>query len=134
MNEIQKVADYLEKTGIFYMTTVNGMQPKCRPVGLFLLKDDVLYFGVGTFKEVYRQLVENPYVEICACQGSSWLRYYGKAVFEKDDVIAKIALEKNASLQSIYNEETGNILGMFHLEEATAEFRGVLDVKEKITF
>ena len=134
MTDMQKIEEYLKKSGIFYLATVNGTQPRIRPVSIVILKDEVLYFGVGTFKEVYQQLRENPYVEICACQGGNWLRCYGKAVFEQNDTIANIALNTYPQLQNIYNEKTGHTLGMFRLEDATVEFRGILDIKEKFTF
>lgn len=37
-------------------------------------------------------------------------------------------------LRDIYNEETGNTLGIFPLESATAEFRVMLDIQEKVVF
>ena len=133
MNQIQKVADFLETAGTFSLATVDGTLPKCRPISGLLLKDDVLYFCVGTFKEVYRQMQEKPYAEIFAYQGAAWLRYYGKAVFEQDDVIPNSMIE-TIGLGDIYNEETGHKLGAFHLEEATAEFREWMDTTEIITF
>lgn len=37
-------------------------------------------------------------------------------------------------LRDIYNEETGNTLGIFPLESATAEFRRMLDIQKKVVF
>ena len=50
----------------------------------------MIYFGVGAMKEVYRQMQENPYVEICGLMGKGKLffRYYGKAVFEKGNELS----------------------------------------------
>lgn len=133
MNKIQKVADFLETAGTFSLATVDSTLPKCRPMSGLYSKDDTLYFCVGTFKEAYRQMQENPYVEISVCQGMAWLRYYGKAVFEQDDVIPTIMID-TLGLGEIYNEETGHKLAAFHLEDATAEFRDLMDITEKITF
>ena len=83
--------------------------------------DGKVLFGVGDFKEVYRQMKANPKVEIVACkENGHWLRYTGKAVFETDPKYAESSLESMPHLRNIYNEETGNKLMMFHLEEATA--------------
>lgn len=84
---------------VFYLSTVSDSRPKCRPIGFHLLQDGNIYFGVGTFKDVYRQLEQNPYAEICAYQGGRFLRYYGKAVFEDNEAIAAGALEKSPGLQ-----------------------------------
>ena len=51
MTDIERVDAYLEKAGAFYLTTVDGDKPKCRPVGFHMVEGDKLYFGIGTFDE-----------------------------------------------------------------------------------
>lgn len=131
---IKKVEEFLKGSPVFYLTTIDGNKPKCRPLGLHLLLEDKLYFGVGTFKDVYAQMQVNPNVEICICKDSEFLRYYGKAVFETDDRIANIAIKFSPFLQKIYNESTGKKLAMFRLEEATAEFRSMTGIQEAYSF
>ncbi|WP_373825791.1 pyridoxamine 5'-phosphate oxidase family protein [Bacteroides heparinolyticus] len=83
---MSKIGDFLRETGVFFLATTDGNQPKIRPFGAFLEKDDKVIFGVGDFKNVYRQLVNNPLVEVVACKPDGhWLRYTGKAVFETDE-------------------------------------------------
>lgn len=134
MKDIEKVNDFLTQAGTFYLTTISGDKPKCRPVGFHMVNGDKLYFGVGDFKDVYQQMQENPNVEFCATIGKDFMRYYGRAVFETDDTIAENVLAKAPALRNIYNEETGYKLGIFHLEKATAEFRGMLRIKESMQF
>lgn len=119
---IEAVENFLRETPTFYLATISDNKPKCRPIGFHMLQDGKIYFGVGTFKDVYKQLEKDPYAEICACKGGKFLRYFGKVVFEDDGTIAKAVLEKSPGLKKIYNEATGHRLGIFHLEEATAEF------------
>lgn len=117
---MSKIKDFLAETGVFFMATVDGNQPKLRPLGAFLEEDGKLIFGVGDFKEVYRQMQANPLVEIAACKPDGhWLRYTGKAVFETDYKYAEQMI-RTAHLEAIYNEQTGNKLMTFHLEDATA--------------
>lgn len=133
MTDIERVNEYLTKAGTFYMSTIDGDKPKCRPISFHMLLDGKIYFGVGEFKAVYYQLQENPNVEMCACTGEKFLRYYGVATFDKEPEIAEKALEALPMLRQIYNEETGYTLGMFTIESATAEFRGMMGVEESIT-
>ena len=117
---MSKIKDFLQETGVFFLATVDGDQPKLRPLGAFLEKDGKLIFGVGDFKDVYRQMRANPLVEIAACKADGhWLRYTGKAVFETDESYAKEMI-RTAGLDAIYNEQTGHKLMTFHLEDATA--------------
>ena len=99
----ERIDEFMNEAGVFFLATVDGDKPKNRPLGFHLLKDGKLYFGVGNHKDVYKQMEANPYVEIVALVETDFLRYYGKAVFE----------------------ETYDMAAIFHLEEATAEIRDV---------
>ena len=118
---MSRVNDYLSEAGVFFMATVDGDQPKLRPLGAHMLMDDKVIFGVGDFKAVYRQLTANPKCEIVAAkQDGHWMRYTGRAVFETDDKYARAMLDASPQLKGIYNENTGNKMMCFHLEDATA--------------
>ncbi len=117
---MSKISDFLKETGIFFLATADGDQPKLRPLGAFLEVDGKIIFGVGGFKDVYKQMVKNPLVEIAACKPDGhWLRYTGRAVFETDGKYAEQMI-KSFHLDSIYNEQTGNKLMTFHIEDAAA--------------
>ena len=119
--DMSKVNDFLTEAGTFFLATVDGDQPKLRPLGAHFLFDGKVMFGVGDFKGVYKQLVANPKTEIVACKADGhWMRYTGKAVFETDPKYAEAALEAMPNLKGIYNEQTGHKMMMFHLEDATA--------------
>ncbi|MBO4837812.1 MAG: pyridoxamine 5'-phosphate oxidase family protein [Lachnospiraceae bacterium] len=118
---MSKVNDFLNETGTFFLATADGDQPRLRPLGLHLEMDGKVLFGIGDFKAVYRQLRANPKCEIAALKPNGhWLRYTGTAVFEEDPKYAEAALDAMPNLRKIYNEETGNHMMIFHLENATA--------------
>jgi uncharacterized pyridoxamine 5'-phosphate oxidase family protein len=118
---MSKINDFLNETNVFFLATADGSQPKIRPLGAHLEMDGKVLFGVGDFKDVYRQMQENPKVEIAACkQDGHWLRYTGTAVFETDEKYAEAMLDASPDLRNIYNEKTGNKMAVFHLEDATA--------------
>ena len=117
---MSRIGEFLKEAGVFFLATNDGDQPKLRPLGAFLDKDGKVIFGVGDFKDVYKQLLANPKCEIAACKKDGhWLRYTGKAVFETDGSYAEEMI-KAAHLEMIYNETTGNKLLAFHLEDAKA--------------
>lgn len=118
---MSKIKDFLDETGVFFLATVDGKLPKLRPLGAYLEMDGKLVFGIGNFKNVYKQILANNNVEIVACkQNGHWMRYTGKAVFEKDPKYAEAMLAHSPQLKTIYNEESGNKIMCFHLEKATA--------------
>lgn len=133
MSDIEKVDELLTKAEVFYLSTVDGNKPKVRPLGFHLLKEDKIYFGVGTFKTVYKQMEENPNVEIAAWDGEHFLRYYGVANLDKQEEIAKEALSLMPEVAQLYNAN-GWEMGIFYLDNATAEIRNMMEVEETYEF
>lgn len=133
MENIKKVNDYLTEAGTFFFSTVDGDKPKCRPLGFHMLHEGKIYFGLGTFKDVYKQIVANPNVEICAMNGDEFLRYYGRAEFATDPALSRMALDSMPAIKKIY-EDNGYEMAVFHLADATAEFRTMMAVKEAYSF
>lgn len=130
---MSRINDFLTETGVFFLATADGSQPKLRPLGAHFEMDGRVLFGVGDFKNVYAQMQADPLVEICACKpNGEWLRYTGRAVFETDPKYAEAALEAMPNLKDIYNEKTGHKLMMFHLEDAKAVVIQVMGEGEPI--
>lgn len=130
---VQKINKLLTETKVFFMATSDEQKPHLRPLGLHFEADGKLFFGVGEFKNVYKQMQANPYVEIVALkENGHWLRYSGKAVFETDPKYEQKALDIMPHLKDIYNEKTGNKLAVFHLEDASAVVIPVMGTGEKL--
>jgi uncharacterized pyridoxamine 5'-phosphate oxidase family protein len=118
---MSKINDFLTEAGVFFLATEDGDQPKLRPLGAHLEMDGKVIFGVGDFKDVYRQMEANPKVEIVACKPDGhWLRYTGTVAFESDPKYAEAMLNAAPDLRNIYNEKTGHKMATFHLENAVA--------------
>ena len=130
---IQKVDEILSKAQVFYLATADGYKPKVRPLGFHLLFEDKIYFGVGTFKAVYKQLEENPNVEIAAWDGEHFLRYYGVADLTKNDAVVEKAFELMPEIAEAY-KSNGWEIGVFFLNDATAEIRNMFTVEESYEF
>ena len=130
---MSRINDFLTEAGTFYLATCDGGRPRLRPLGMHFEEDGKVLFGVGDFKEVYRQLLANPNAEIVACKPDGhWLRYSGKAVFETDPKYAEQALAMMPYLRDIYNEQTGNKMMIFSLTDAEAVIITVMGEGEKI--
>ena len=133
MSDIAKIDELLTKAQVFFLATVDGDKPKNRPLGFHLLDGDKIYFGVGTFKEVYKQMEANPNVEISAWDGEHILRYYGTANLDGNEEIVEKAFEIMPELGETY-KENGWEMGIFYLDNATAEIRNMFEIEESYTF
>ena len=55
---MSKVNDFLTEAGVFFLATADGDQPKVRPLGAHFEFDGKVMFGIGDFKDVYKQLLD----------------------------------------------------------------------------
>ena len=121
----QELSDIIAKAKTLFMATVDGDQPKNRPISGHFIDGERVIFGIGGFKDVYRQLAANPKLEFVGLyDGVKWLRLTGRAVFDdgaEREAHQEKMLETLPFLRKIYNPETNNKLMTFHLEDATAE-------------
>lgn len=130
MSNVEKVNGFLDKAKVFYFLTTDGDQPKGRPFGFHMLVGDKLYFGCGTFKNVFQQLIKNPKVEVLATSGDEFMRYDGSAKVVKDDALISKVREAMPQIMAMY-DKNGWEMGMFYLENGHAEIRGMMDLKEE---
>ena len=130
MNNAAKIHEFLNAAQTFFFLTTDGDQPKGRPFGFQMLVGGRLYFGCGTFKNVFRQLSANPRVEVLALKGGEFLRYDGRAKVVKDEGLLAKVREAMPQIMALY-DKNGWEMGLFYLENGHAEIRGMLDLKEE---
>ncbi len=130
MTNVEKVSDFLDKAKVFYFLTTDGDQPKGRPFGFHLIDNGKIYFGCGTFKNVFKQLEKNPKVEVLAVNGNEFLRYDGKVKIVKNNELIEKVRKAMPEIMALY-DKNGWEMGLFYLENGHAEIRGVMDLKEQ---
>lgn len=118
MNEVY---EFLKKCGTYYLATMDGYQPRVRPFGTVDIYDGSLTIQTGKKKDVAKQMIANPNVEICACSGGEWLRVAGKAVMDDSAEAVSHMLESYPDLKAMYAPGDGNAC-VFRITEATATF------------
>lgn len=117
---MEELLQFLKDAGAFYFTTVEGREPRVRPFGFHMFYDGKLYFGVGDQKAAYKEMKDNPNVELCAFKDGKFLRIRGKAVFDLRPEVQAHQFEVSPFLQKTYNAETGHTHVNFYLEEMSA--------------
>lgn len=116
---MQEVFDFLKKCQTYYLATVDGDQPRVRPFGTVNIFEGRLYIQTGKVKDVAKQMLANPKIEICAFNGLEWIRVQAVAV-EDDRLEAKQSmLDSYPSLLDRYSATDGNTL-VLYLQDATA--------------
>ena len=61
-----KVIEFLKNAKVYYAATEDGGQPHVRPIGFVMEYNGGLAFYSDKRKNMYKQLMKNPKMEICA--------------------------------------------------------------------
>lgn len=120
-DNMQRVRDFLHKTGCYFLATVDGDQPQVRPFGTAEIFEGKLYIQTGHIKNVAKQIEANPKVAICAFDAESgeWLRVTATLVEDPRVEAKKAMLDANPGLRSMYDENDANT-AVYFLTDAKA--------------
>ena len=118
---MKEVYDFLKKCGTYYLATAEGDQPRVRPFGTVDLFEDKIYIQTGKVKEVSKQMMANPKIEICAFDGGTWIRIAATAVEDDRIEAQEHMLDSYPNLKANYQPGDGNTQ-VFYLKDATAVF------------
>lgn len=130
---MQEVYEFLKKCGTYYLATMDGDQPRVRPFGTIDLFDGRLTIQTGKIKDVSRQMIRNPKIEICAFDGERWLRIAATAVEDSRIEAQEHMLAAYPSLQGMYQAGDGNTQ-IFALTQVTATFSSFTEAPRMVTF
>ena len=118
---MKEVVEFLQANPVQYLATVGrDGKAKCRPFMFCFEKNGKLWFCTNSTKEVYRDMQENPYIEVSVSSPEyEWIRLSGKAVFENNMEI-KEGCMANPIVKSQYNTADNPIFEVFYLDDAQA--------------
>ena len=125
---MNKVVEFLNANPVQYLATAGrDGKAKCRPFMFAVEKEGKLWFCTNNTKEVYKDMQENPEVEISVSSPEfAWIRLHGKAVFENNMEVKKACMA-NDIVKGQYQTADNPIFEVFYLEDAhgiIADFSG----------
>jgi uncharacterized pyridoxamine 5'-phosphate oxidase family protein len=122
-NAMTEVCDFLKHCGVYYIATTEGDQPRVRPFGTSVIFEERLYIQTGKRKEVAKQMLHNPKIEICAYDAAAgtWLRIAATVIPDERREAKLFMLDAYPMLKSMYSPDDDNTL-VLYLTEATATF------------
>ena len=116
------VFTFINGNPTFCLATSENKKPHLRVITLFRADSNGIIFATGKHKDVYRQLIDNPYVELLfwiADKGTQ-IRISGIAKLLEDLEIKRLVVEKFTFLQPWVEQEGYDQLAPFCLENAKA--------------
>ncbi|MDR0941698.1 MAG: pyridoxamine 5'-phosphate oxidase family protein [Bacteroidales bacterium] len=121
--QMKEVCEFLKQCGEYYIATVEGNQPRVRPFGTAAIFENKLYIQTGKRKNVAKQMMANPKIEICAFNKATgeWLRIEATVVPDERVEAKQFMLDEHPSLKSMYSATDDNTL-VLYLTNVTATF------------
>lgn len=134
MSAVQEIFDYLKASKVFYLATVEGDQPRVRPMGAIDVYDDKLYFQTANTKNLFKQMIANPKVEFCTMgPGGTWIRIQADAIHDDRLVAREHMMDANPGLKSRYSADDG-VCEVLYLANAVATIYSFTEDPKVINF
>ncbi|MFC1864427.1 pyridoxamine 5'-phosphate oxidase family protein [Chloroflexota bacterium] len=108
-----------------YFATVDGNQPRVRPIGLWFVNEQGFYFQTETVKAFYQQLNANKKVEICFhdSEARKAMRVAGEVEFVDDIDLKARVLQDRPFLKGLGIEKPEDpLLVVFRISKGEAFF------------
>ena len=131
---MEKVLQFLKDCGTFYIATTdeNG-KPHVRPFGAVVLFEGKFYIATNNKKDVYKQMIANPAVEISGMTGGKWIRLAADVVRDDRREARVGVIEGAPELKSMYDPDDG-IFEVLYLKNVAATICSFAEAPETITF
>ena len=124
---MDEVIDYLTNIPAWFFATCEGDQPRVRPFSFAAEDGGKLWFCTNNTKDVYKDMQENPEIEISVSSPSyAWIRLHGTAVFENNMAVKEVCMQ-NPIVKGQYQTADNPIFEVFYLDNAhgvIADFSG----------
>lgn len=104
---MNKITEFLNQCGIFYLATLDGNYPRVRPFGAVMEYEGKLYICTNNTKKVYAQMLANPWIEISGTIENRWIRVEGKILPDHRTSAKEAMLNAVPSLRNLYKLDDG---------------------------
>lgn len=119
--KMSEVTAFLNENPVQYLATVG--RDGCAKVRPFMFMGEIdgkLWFCTNNQKDVYKDMMENPNIEICVSSPSyAWIRIHGQAVFENNMAVKEECI-KNPIVKGQYQTAENPIFEVFYIKNAHA--------------
>jgi uncharacterized pyridoxamine 5'-phosphate oxidase family protein len=132
---MQEVYEFLKKSNVYYLATIDGDKPRVRPFGTYHIYEGKLYIQTGKSKDVSRQILANPHIEISAfdAESGAWIRIAATAVDDPRVEAKQSLLDAFPMLEGRYSADDDNTQ-IFYLKDATATIESFSAEKKTVRF
>lgn len=119
---MSKTYEFLKDCKVFFLLTSFNDTPFGRPFGAIMQFEDHLYISTAKIKNVYKQLINNPKVQIIALQPNSrkWIRVSALALECHDLKIKELMLKENPNVARHFLNASDPNFSLFELKNVSS--------------
>lgn len=121
----QQILDLINSNPAFHLATIEQREPRVRGMLLYRADETGIVFHTGVMKDVHRQMVENPVVELCFNDQQTFtqVRVRGRARLIEDAALKEeiVNAPGREFLKPLVAAHGMEILSVFKVEGCIAE-------------
>jgi pyridoxamine 5'-phosphate oxidase len=123
MNKTEIMA-FLKTTPICFLATTEGNKPHVRALGVYRVDENGIILQSGKRKDLHKQLVENPEVEICFCDLENFMqvRVSGRIEIVEDLALKKEIVDKRPHIKPVVERMGYDLISVYRLKNGKATF------------
>jgi pyridoxamine 5'-phosphate oxidase len=122
----KEILAFINRNTTAFMATVEGDKPHVRAMGTFRADENGIIFSMQSPKDVYKQLVKNPEIELCYYAEGVQIRVSGRMEQITDVALKNEIIEKRPFYKPGVEEMGLDYVGAFILKHGKAY---VMDMK-----
>jgi pyridoxamine 5'-phosphate oxidase len=122
----KEILAFITANPVGFLATVEGNKPHVRAMGTYQADENGIIFSMQSVKDVFKQLVNNPEIEVCYWANNIQIRVNGKVQPITDMTLKKEIVEKRPFYKPGVEKDGWDYVGAFILKHGKAT---VLDMK-----
>jgi uncharacterized pyridoxamine 5'-phosphate oxidase family protein len=122
----KEILAFITKNPTAFLATAEGKTPHVRAMGTYQADENGIIFSMQAAKDVYKQLMKNPEVELCYWAEGVQVRVAGKMIPMDNKPLREEMLEKRPFLKPQVDKEGWDYIKVFIIKKGKAT---VLDMK-----
>jgi len=119
---------FANENPVSFIATMEGEKPRVRAFLMWFADESGFYYHTGTAKSVYRQLKNNPSVEVCFYRAGedmmakNMMRVTGEVEFLDNARLRARLLEERPFLKALMKSPSDPVLAIFRIPKGKAWF------------
>ena len=116
----EDIIGFIKANPICFLATVEGDRPHVRPMGMYKADEGGILIQLSTVKGMYRELLQNPKVELCFNGRGKTVRVSGAAEFIEDQGLKEEIVKARPFLKPLVDAHGWAAIKVFRVANPVA--------------